>query len=76
MQGAGVLVQPEASQLRQPAQVPDLRQVPDLVLAHVQLPKATARREVDQAADLVDTGIYASPILLLTGRPQPQNRFR
>lgn len=34
--------------------MPDLGQVPDLVLTHVQLPETTAAREVDQRPYFVD----------------------
>lgn len=54
---ARVLFQPEAREVGQVAQVPDLGERADLVLPHVQLPQPPAAREVAQGSDFVYTGI-------------------
>lgn len=67
MLGARVLVEPEAGQVRQVAQVSNLVQVADLVLPNVQLAQPPAPREVAQGPDLVYTGTH-SPIFYTNSR--------
>lgn len=55
MLGAGVFIQPKAGEVRQAAKMPNLVQVPYLILAYVQLAEAPATHKVAERAYLVYT---------------------